>query len=97
LTHIGLTHKAKGDKDEALKHLVEALKIHQETGSKKGEANALANIGLIYWSGGDLDLALKTLNESLGLFEDLGMREQVQKTEENIELLSEMKAELEEQ
>ena len=48
-------------------------------------------------AGGDLDLALKALNGSLALFEDLGMSEQVQKTEENIELISEMKAESEKQ
>ena len=59
--------------------------------------NVLADIGLIYLAGGDLDLALKALNGSLALFEDLGMSEQVQKTEENIELISEMKAESEKQ
>ena len=66
-------------------------------GSKKGEANTLANIGLIYWAQGDLDSALKRLKESLVIFEEMGMPEQVGKTKESIELISELKAELGEQ
>src|SRR5690606_22123349 len=60
---MGLIYSDKGDLDQALKYLQEALKIDKEIGYRQGEANQLGNIGLIYSDKGDLDQALKYLQE----------------------------------
>ena len=66
---MGLIYRAKGDLDQALKYLQEALKVHKEVGYRQGEANQLGNIGLIYKNKGDLDQALKYLKEALGVLD----------------------------
>ena len=62
---LGLIYSDKGDLDQALKYLQDALKIDKEIGYRQGEANQLGNIGLIYRAKGDLDQALKYLKEAL--------------------------------
>lgn len=44
---IGLAHKMLGDMEEALSWMGRALAIHQEVGSRRNEANTLANIANI--------------------------------------------------
>jgi len=75
LGNISLIYSAKGDLDQALKYLQDALKIDKEIGYRQGEANALGNIGLIYSDKGDLDQALKYHQEALKIEKDIGDRQ----------------------
>ncbi|RLL85324.1 hypothetical protein CN13_06805 [Petrotoga sp. HKA.pet.4.5] len=60
---------SKGDLDNPLKYLQEALKIDQEIGYKQGEAKVLDNIGLILKSKGDLENALKYLKDAINIMD----------------------------
>ncbi|MGC1121116.1 MAG: tetratricopeptide repeat protein, partial [Candidatus Methanofastidiosia archaeon] len=65
----------KGDLDQALNYLKEALEIHRQIGYKQGEANQLGNIGLIYSDKGDLDQALNYLKEALEIHRQIGYKQ----------------------
>jgi tetratricopeptide (TPR) repeat protein len=72
LGNIGLIYRAKGDLDNALKHMKEALKIDQKIGNKREEAGGLGNIGMFYSAKGDLDNALKYLTQALQIHRAIG-------------------------
>jgi tetratricopeptide (TPR) repeat protein len=74
LGNIGLVYSDKGDLDQALKYLQDALKIHKEVGYRQGEASDLGNIGLVYKAKGDLDQALKYLQDALKIFVKIGYK-----------------------
>ena len=67
LGNIGLIYSDKGELDEALKYLTDALAIDKEIGYKQGEAADLGNIGLILKAKGELDKALKYLTDALAI------------------------------
>jgi len=88
LGNIGLIYSAKGDLDNALKYLKDALKIHKEIGYKQGEASDLGNIGLIYSAKGDLDNALKYLKDAIKILDRFNLiygRDIIQRAIKSIE------------
>ncbi len=72
LGNIGLIYSDKGDLDESLKYLKQALELHRQIGYVQGEASDLGNIGLIYRSKGDLDESLKYHKQALELHRQIG-------------------------
>jgi len=74
LSSIGLVYRAKGEFDEALKYLKEALEIHKENGYRLGQAEQLGNIGLIYLDKGDTDEAMKYLKQAVKIDKVIGYR-----------------------
>lgn len=75
LGNMGLILKDKGDFDNALKYLKEALKIHREIGDKQGESSVLSNIGLIYSAKGDFDNAIKYHQAALRIAQEIGYQQ----------------------
>jgi tetratricopeptide (TPR) repeat protein len=75
LGNIGLVYRAKGELDNALKCLKEALKIDQAIGYKRGEANQLGSIGAVYLEKGELDNALKCHQDALSIYKKMGYKE----------------------
>jgi len=75
LGNIGLIYSDKGDLDQALQYLKDALDIDRDIGYRQGEANQLGNIGLIYRAKGDLDQALQYLKDALDIHREVGYRQ----------------------
>jgi tetratricopeptide (TPR) repeat protein len=75
LESIGRIFWAKGDLDQALKYLEDALEIDRQIGYKQGEANALGNIGIISRDKGDRDQALKYLEDALEIHKQIGCKQ----------------------
>jgi tetratricopeptide (TPR) repeat protein len=75
ISNIGLIYRDKGNLDDALKYLQDALEIFKEINYRQGEAADLGNIGLIYHLKGDLIDALKYLQDALEIHKEIGDRE----------------------
>jgi tetratricopeptide (TPR) repeat protein len=75
LGNLGLILRLKGNLDDALKYLEDALKIHKEIGYRQGEALTLGNIGNILLNKGQHDNALKYYQEAVKIFRDVGYRQ----------------------
>ena len=69
LSNIGNIHAARGELDEALKRMSDALVIAREIGNRQAEANQLCSIGHVYFDKGELDEALKYLKDALAILE----------------------------
>ena len=74
LGNIGLIYSHKGDLDEALRSLQEAISLYRSIGYKHGEANQLTNIGNIYSDKGNLDEALKYHEKALKIYREIECR-----------------------
>ncbi|MBU7025309.1 MAG: tetratricopeptide repeat protein [Theionarchaea archaeon] len=96
LGNIGLIYSDKGELDEALKYLKDALKIHKERGYRRGEADDLGNIGVIYSDKGELDEALKYHKEALRIDREVGYRQGEASELGNIGVIYRAKGELDE-
>jgi len=96
LGNMGLIYRAKGEADEALKYLKQALEIHCEIGFRQGEANALGNIGLIYSAKGEADEALKYHKQALEIDREIGFRQGEASDLGNIGLIYSAKGEADE-
>ena len=70
LGNIGLIYLVKGELDNGLKYLEDALKIYREIGCRQGEAYTLGSIGLIYKDKGELDKALKYHRDALKILDE---------------------------
>ena len=75
LGNIGLIYSDKGDWNNAMNYLKDALKIHMEIDNKIGEANQRGNIGLAYMGKGDLDNALMYLKDTLKKVQEIDYKE----------------------
>ncbi|HII05798.1 MAG TPA: tetratricopeptide repeat protein [Methanotrichaceae archaeon] len=94
LGNIGLIYIAKGELDQALKCIEEALKVHKEIGHRQGEAAALGNIGLIYRDKGEPDQALKYIGEALKIDKVIGDRQGEARQLGNVGLIYQAKGKL---
>jgi tetratricopeptide (TPR) repeat protein len=94
--NIGLIYSDKGEADEALKYLQQALEIDREIGFRQGEASALGNIGLIYSAKGEADEALKYQQQALEIDREIGFRQGEASALGNIGLIYRAKGEADE-
>ena len=59
ITYRSIIYSDKADYEMALKGLLEALKLNEETGEKKQIANSLNSIGRVYYGLQNTDMAMK--------------------------------------
>ncbi len=85
LGNIGIIYSDKGDLDQALRYLQQALEIDREIGYQQGVASDLGNIGLIYSDKGDLDHALRYLRQALEIFTEIGSTAEATTAQRNIQ------------
>ena len=71
--NLGVIYRNKGSYLQALQDDLDALKIYQELGDKKGTATMLGNIGVVYMSeGGNNSKALEYDFKALAIYLELG-------------------------
>jgi serine phosphatase RsbU (regulator of sigma subunit) len=71
--NLGVIYRNKGSYLQALQDDLDALKIYQELGDKKGTATMLGNIGVVYMSeGGNNPKALEYDFKALAIYLELG-------------------------
>ncbi|MFW9995345.1 MAG: tetratricopeptide repeat protein, partial [Candidatus Odinarchaeota archaeon] len=93
----GIVHRRKGELDQALELLQNALSTSEELGTApKITADALNQIGIIYASKGDFDRALEHLQESLEIYDALGDELAEIRIINNISVILNYKGELDE-
>lgn len=72
LGNEGLVHSNRGELDEALEIMEQALKLHEEAHDLPGQASSLNNIGQVYSRKGDVNKALGYYQRSLEIRDKLG-------------------------
>lgn len=91
LGNIGIIYRRKGELDKALDYFEQIMKIHRDMKDREGEAKDLGNIGVIYRDKGEPDKALEHLEQALKIFEEIGAKIEIQKTKQNIQLITQSK------
>ncbi|MGE3800803.1 MAG: tetratricopeptide repeat protein [Candidatus Kapaibacterium sp.] len=79
----GLLH-LRGEYDNALKELEQALNLYTKLGDRQGIAMAHGHIGVVYMNRGEYDRALESLGVELRISEELGDRRGVAKAHANM-------------
>lgn len=75
---IGLTlYASKGELDQSIKHLEQALKIAMDINNKFGTAFLLAHLGNSYSLKGDINRSLKFYQKSLKLYTEINNKPQI--------------------
>lgn len=72
LNHIGVSHEAQGNYNEALTYELQALAIRKELGDDSKTANTLNTLGIIYDEKGDYKTALEYYFDARKTYERLG-------------------------
>jgi tetratricopeptide (TPR) repeat protein len=72
---MGLVHTCRGDYENGLNRLEEALRISAEIGDKRNSGVLFSNIGLLHRYRANYSLALKYYMQSLEVHQEIGNRE----------------------
>lgn len=71
LNHVGVTHEAQGNYEEALGYELQALDLRKKLGDSSKIANTLNTLGIIYDEQGDYEKALSHYFEARKIYEGL--------------------------
>ena len=94
LNNLGNVHRTRGDLDQAEEAYNKALKLHEQLGSKEGQAINWGSLGNVHLTRGDLDQAEEAYNKSLKLNEQLGSKEGQARNWGNLGIVHETRGDL---
>jgi len=79
-----LARIVRGEPQKALEYYKKALRMNEEVGHIKGQADQLNNIGVVYAGQGRLEEALGYFERARELFVRIGAKHMIEKTDHNI-------------
>ncbi|MEN7549482.1 tetratricopeptide repeat protein [Rapidithrix thailandica] len=91
--NMGRYYRNKGNFPEALKHLLEALRLYEQDGDLAQVGHSYTDIGVVHNMNGSKDLCLKNFLKAKEVFEKLGNKKGIAHSYNNLGILHEYNGE----